>query len=405
MRTPLALALVWWFALGGLGLIFPYYSLYLRENAGLAGVEVGLVMGTLPLVGLIAQPLWGQVADRTGMRGRVVTLLAAGSCLGYANITRAEGFGGFLLATAALALFSTAIVPSCVAVTLALLPDGPGFGRARVMGTLGFGVSVGLFPFVLHAYQAAWDLRGAPGLIQATSGAERGLELIFVLASAFLALAAVASLTLPACGAMATRARPGQWRDLFRNRAFTGALVFAFLAYLTLQGPMVLFPILVRDQGGGVEAIGRMWILMLLLEVPLVYWFGASLAWLGARGVIAVGITAAALRWSVSGFADDLSWVYAAQILHGVTVWGIILGVPLYVNTVVPGELRSTAQGLLAMLGVSLGSMLSTFGAGWLTDLAGPRTPARIAGLASVALGLALYRILPEPVNTGGARR
>ena len=53
----LPVSLVWVFALGGLGLFFPYYSLYLRENAGLSGTQVGAVLAVLPLVGIVVQPL------------------------------------------------------------------------------------------------------------------------------------------------------------------------------------------------------------------------------------------------------------------------------------------------------------------------------------------------------------
>lgn len=390
MPRSFALGLVWWFTFAGLGLIFPFYSLYLGENAGLPGTQVGLVMATLPLMGLLAQPLWGQVADRTGLRTGVLSLLAAGASLGYAGLTQAEGFGGFLICTALLALFSTALIPSCVAVTLALLPDGPGFGRARVMGTLAFGVSAASLPFVLRAFQQTGY--AAP---PARPEGEAGLELIFGLAAAFLALAALLSLRLPVKGSVTVRAGPGEWRALFRNPPFVRILLFTFLAYLSMQGPMVLFPILVRDQGGGIDAISRMWILMIALEVPLVYYFGATLNRVGTRGVIAIGIGAATLRWALSGYCDDLGWVYGAQLLHGVTVWGIVLGTPFYANEVVPPHLRSTAQGVLAMLGISLGSMLSNVGAGWLTDSIGPRAPAQVGSVLALLLTLALPWMLP----------
>ena len=47
MERPLVMALVWFFCLGGLGIWFPFYTLYLHENAGLSGVQVGQVMAVL----------------------------------------------------------------------------------------------------------------------------------------------------------------------------------------------------------------------------------------------------------------------------------------------------------------------------------------------------------------------
>lgn len=395
MRTLLALSLVWWFVLAGLGFVFPFFSLYLSENAGLSGSEVGAVMAILPLMGLVSQPLWGQLADRSGLRGRAVVLLALGSCAGYASLGLAKGFTGFLLATAGLALFSTALIPACLSVSLASLSDrsGTAFGRVRVMGTLGFGLSVGILPWLLRR---GWVPGPSPAASATAAVSEPGLGLMFQLAAAALLLAALASLLLPARGAASLRARRGEWRHLLGNGPFLRVLIFSFLAYLGIQGPMVLFPILVRAQGGGLEAISQMWLIMLALEVPLVFYLGAGVRRIGPRGVIAIGIVAAALRWSVSGFVDDLRWVYVAQALHGVTVFGVVLGAPVYVDAVVPARLRSTGQGLLGMIGVSLGSILSNLCAGWLVENVGPRAPARIAGVFATGLALALPWLLPS---------
>ncbi len=391
MPTPLALGLLWWFTLGGLGLFFPYYSLYLRENIGLEGTQVGLVLAAIPCIGLVAQPLWGQIGDRTGKRTRVVTILTLGTGAGYLALGHTDGFLMLLACTAGLACFSTALIPNCVAVTLALAKDDRGFGRARVMGTLAFGVSVVSLPYALRLFQQHGLARPA-----ATPEGEAGLGLIFGCAAGFLAMATLVSLILRSPASTSPRAHRGQWRQLFRDPAFIRVLAFTFLAFLFMQGPTILFPILVRDQGGGIEALSHMWILMLLLEVPLVYHFGATLEMFGVRGVIQIGMLAAAIRWGISGLTQDLGWIYAVQILHGVSVWGVVLGAPLYVNQVVPPELRSTGQGLLAMLGVSLGSMLSNLTAGWLIDAYGAQAPAQFGGLGALLLTLALPRLLPD---------
>jgi hypothetical protein len=57
------------------------------------------------------------------------------------------------------------------------------------------------------------------------------------------------------------------------------------------------------------------------------------------------------------------------------------------------------------MIGISLGSILSNLTAGWLIEAVGPMAPARIAGIASVALLLALPLLLPPapPVSLDDA--
>ena len=61
----------WFVFFAALGVFFPFFSLYLDENAGLSGTEVGLVMASVPLTGMLAQPLWGLAADRSGRRARL----------------------------------------------------------------------------------------------------------------------------------------------------------------------------------------------------------------------------------------------------------------------------------------------------------------------------------------------
>ncbi len=389
------LSLLWWFVMGALGLYFPFYAFYLGENVGLSGVQVGLVLGVIPMMGILVQPLWGQIADRTGLRGRIVGLLALGTAAGYVLLFRATSFSEFLVYTALLALFFPALMPSCVAATFAALDDrsGTSFGRVRVLGTIGFGVSVGSLPWLLSALRSRQpEIFATPTL---SGHGEPGLEVIFLGAAALVSVAAIAGFSLPRLGSMALRAEPGEWRVLLRNHLFVRLIVFTFLAYLANQGPMVLFPMLVRAQGGGLEAVSEMWLIMLTLEVPLVYFFGAGLARLGPRGVIAIGIAASSLRWTVSALADDLAWVYLAQALHGVMVWGVILGAPVYLDRVIPERLRSTGQALLAMVGIGLGSMLSNWTAGVLIDAVGPKAPALCGGLLSLALFIALPWLLP----------
>lgn len=395
MQRPVVMALVWFFCLGGLGIWFPFYTLYLKENAGLSGTQVGLVMATLPLVGILGQPFWGQVADRTGSRTRLLSLLALCAAAGYAALTLPESFAGFVVATAALALFSTALIPSCVSVTLALGREGGvrAFGRTRVWGTVGFLVSVLAFPELLDAWQSRDGLEALRG----ESLSAPGLEIMFPVTAIIVAMGGLMALALPRGGAVSLRAARGDWRELLRNRPYRRVLIFALLGYFCLQGPQIFFPVFVRSLGGEIDTVSRLWIPMLALEIPLIAYSGATLERLGARGLLATGVLAGGLRWVVCGFAPDLSWVWPVQLLHGVVVAGLVIGGPLYVEQVVPERLRSTGQGVLAMVGFGAGGIASNAGSGWLIDQVGAWAPYTVGGLGAIALGLAVPLLLPAP--------
>jgi PPP family 3-phenylpropionic acid transporter len=384
------LCLFWLVYMGSLGISFPFYGLYLGTHAGLSAVEVGAVLSVLPLVGLVAQPLWGQLADRTGARSRVLAGLVAGAACANLVVGRAQGFGELLLATALLAAFASAVMPMALSVSLAVLQhDGRhAFGIARSVGTFGYLLTVVAFPLALRA--ASGDAQLAPNGTPATLGWMFPAIALLALASAAIAW------TLPRSGSVAVRAtHPGLPR-LVRNGPLVRLLAYVFCAYLFLNGPIQLFPLFVRSLGGGLDALSRMWVLMLLLEIPLMAWVGGLRVRLGARGLLALGVVASGLRWSGSAFVDDSGVASALGVLHGVSVVGLGIGATVYVEEVVSDELRSTGQGLLAAVGIGLGGILSNVACGWLFERLGAQVTYLGCGVGALLLGLATPLVLPK---------
>jgi len=388
------LKLFWFVYMGAVGIFFPYFSLYLKENAGMTGTELGWILATLPLVSIFGPPLWGHVADRTGARSHIVAFLALSSVLGYLWLAAAKGFVAILLATATLALFSSAVLPITISVSLAALREaGPyGFGFVRVWGTVGYFMLVLAFPWMLTRYQAA------NGLIpKSTAVSEPGLEIMFVATAALVALSALLGLFLPRGGAISLRAGRGEWKLLMNNGVYRQFLVFSFGAYLSSYGPMWLFPIFIRSRGGDVETIRGMWIYMLAIEIPLILATGSGLKRLGARGLLGIGVFVNGLRWLLCAFISDMDLLYFVQTLHGVTVVGLLMGGPLYLDIIAPEKLRSTAQAILSTVGAGIAGIVSNLGSGWLLDHTGINVLYALCGASSAILGALVCWMLPRP--------
>jgi MFS family permease len=222
---------------------------------------------------------------------------------------------------------------------------------------------------------------------------------MFLGAGFMVLIGALIARRIPQTGALALRAPRGDWRRLMRHRPFVRLLVFALLAFFFLRGPMGLFPLFVRAHGGSLDSVSRMWIPMLIVEIPVIALLGETVARIGARGLLATGVIAGGLRWLICGLSSDLGWIFAAQILHGITVAGLLLGSPLYVEAVVPERLRSTGQGLLAMVGVGVGGISSYLSAGWLFENVGPDAPYIAGGIGALLLGCAIPLFIPPAVR------
>jgi PPP family 3-phenylpropionic acid transporter len=393
MWHSIPLTLFWFVYFGSLGIFYPYFALYLRENAGLTGTQVGLILAISPFVGMIAQPLWGQLADRTGARSRTLALLTVGTALGYLGLGLADGFWPIVLATAVLALVGTAIFPMMTSVSLAILRNAGShaFGHVRAWGTIGYFILIMVFPWMLQIFAAPLDQP-----VFDANVSQPGLGLMFPITASLVLVASFIAFFLPKKGAVALRAARGDWRELIHNRAFLRFLCFSLIAHFLMHGPMWLFPLFVRSRGGDLTTIRDMWVLMLLVEIPLVLSTGSGLKRLGARGLLGVGVLIGGVRWTLCALTTEPTLLFAVQALHGVTVVGLNMGSPLYLDMVAPEKLRSTAQGILSMVGSGIAGIASNISAGWLMDRSGIDLLYLICGLGALALGALAWWILPD---------
>lgn len=385
-RGVVPIAVFWFLYMAGLGVIFPYLSLYFQENAGLTGTQLGLALAMHPLMGIVALPFWGQWADRNGRRRGALFLLASGSALGYFLVPHASNFPVLLLCLAFLSAFAAPAMAVASSLSFAVLGKGGAarFGRVRVWGTVGYLMMILAFPALL-----AW-MGGDASVV----GSTRGLELIFPVAAMLCLSAALVLFWVPSSEAISVRAKREDLGALLRQSSYLRLLVLAFFAFGLLSGPIVLFPVFVAERGGTIETVSRLWIPMLLVEILLIYFAGAGLRRVGARGLIAAGIACDGARWLMSALAPSLFWIFGIQLLHGVVVVGLIIGMQLYVEGEVPDRLRATGQTVLGAV-MSIGAVLSHLWAGMALEHLGPNAPYLISGPLSIGLGIYAWFFLP----------
>jgi MFS family permease len=103
------------------------------------------------------------------------------------------------------------------------------------------------------------------------------------------------------------------------------------------------------------------------------------------------------LRWILCAGIADLQLLSIVQVLHGVTVVGLLMGGPLYLDIIAPEKLRSTAQAILSMVGAGIAGIVSNVGSGWLLDHAGVDILYLASGVGSTLLGAFVWWILPLP--------
>ena len=58
--------MIYFIFVSGFGFFFPYFNVYLEQNLGFSGSEIGIIISISLLSSVAISPLWGMISDRTG---------------------------------------------------------------------------------------------------------------------------------------------------------------------------------------------------------------------------------------------------------------------------------------------------------------------------------------------------
>ena len=150
----------------------------------------------------------------------------------------------------------------------------------------------------------------------------------------------------------------------------------------------------VAPHGAEVRDVADTWRIPLVLEAVVIAFAWKLTQWLGPAGLVRLGLLAECIRWTASGLTDDLVMLQWLQLGHGISVTGILIGIPMLLERDVARELRSTAQALSASIGNGVGAVLSNLLLGWALDHFDDGVPLLVAGFLQGGLLLASLRWL-----------
>lgn len=359
----------------GWGVLSPFLPAVLTLQ-GATPVEVGLLLGMGTALRLLAMPLAGAVADRTGTPREVLAMALLGAALSVLCYGWARGGALLLLVGVAHALATAPVAP---------LPDALAVRAAsEPRQRLDYGVvrGAGAAAFIAASTAAGWAVTAA------------GSPLVVVwLNAGFFALAAGASLLLPRPAVPRQERVPGSGpvRVLLRRPAFRRLLLVSGL----IQGSHAFyagFAVLGWQAAGiGPGSIGLLWSLSVMAEVVVFFLLGRRLvARLGVGGTCALAAAAGVLRWSVMALDAPMVLLVAMQALHGLTFAAQHMAAMAMLARLAPDRLGGTAQALLASLGTGLCTAVLLLASGALYDRAGLAGFWAMASLCALAIPLAL---------------
>lgn len=336
----------------------PFLWAYLvdtKTGLGMTDPQAGFIFGLLALACILAPFTGGQIADRWVATEKYlgVVQLAGGVVLIF--LARAHGFAQVTLLMALYCLLYAPTLALTNSVGFHHIGDQKVFGRIRVFGTIGW-ICAG---FAL----AAWRSIGVPP----------GIADCLMLAGVFSLIMGVFSFFLPHTPpAKDEAADPLAFREAFvllKNRNFLVFMLIAFVVTTELQfyyGPTEEFL-----KSAAVQIPAKFTpIVLAVAQAAEMFAMAFALRWAlknwGVRKTLAVGTIVWPMRYIVFALAPlgplevMRPLVIASLTLHGLGYTFFFVASQVYVDMVAPKDIRASAQSLLALVTLGVGTWLGS---------------------------------------------
>jgi len=366
-RLYLRLSGFYLFYFATLGVLLPYWSLYL-EFLGFTPTGIGALMAITLATKVVAPNIWGWIADHTGKRMSIVRFACLATLVLFTGVYPAgSSFIGLATVMLCFSFFWNAALPQFEAITLNHLGvNAHRYSSVRLWGSVGFVAAALLVGFLVQHL----TLQIVPA----------------VLLGLFLALW-VNSLLVPEERQIYKNASHDPFLWVLRRPAVVSLFVVCFLNQASHGPYYAFFSIYLEDLGYSRMSIGGFWDLGVLAEIGMFLLMPRLLLRFAARQLMLLTLAFTSLRWLlIGGFADNLILLLFAQMLHALSFGAYHVIAIHLIHRFFSGHHQGRGQALYSSLSFGAGGALGSFAAGYLWTIVGAEVTYALAAALS-ALG------------------
>jgi PPP family 3-phenylpropionic acid transporter len=335
---------------------FPFFALVL-DGKGLGGSEIGLVIAAMAVARMIANPVWGHIADTRTGRVAAVRAGAAGAALSGAAVAAVAGVWPVAIASAAIAVSMVGSGPNLDAIALAHLGDErmADYGQIRALESLTYAAGCLVFGTILELQGVAWAMP------------------IFAIANlATLAWTFVFRRDRPVPHAE-DHGRLGSVGSVFKEAPrFWGFLVAVLLVWTGFNAAWNFLSLKIAGEGGGPFLVGVGTALGGLVEVLVMRRSSSLQRRYGLRRMYVVGCLVYALGFLLWGLITDPTIVSVLTVFEGLAFSLLFTTGVVIVGKLLPQRLYSTGNAVTAMVGFGMGPILGAGIGGYVFEHFGP---------------------------------
>lgn len=291
----------------GDALFYPFFSLYL-VSIGIEGEILGVVLGLIPLMTVIGNPVWGIITKNPDSHRRIMQILAISvgiALIGFTITQQLPFIIGFTLLLGVSDSPSLSLWDGWVSKHAADV--GKPYASIRIFGSLSYVISTSVAGMII----AMW---GYPTAFR--------IGALFY----FLFFFVIRRLPQPRNSPQLTPevTQESDYRRLFKNRSYLVYLI-AFLFAVTSAGVADGYlTLLLKSKGFAEGYMGYMWSIMVLVEILIMMFLSRRRMIHQEKLWMLFSITGHVLRYLVYAFDLPLEWTLAISMMRGFS-WGIIV--------------------------------------------------------------------------------
>jgi MFS transporter, PPP family, 3-phenylpropionic acid transporter len=349
-KRMVVLWLLSFFQFACVGVYFTFINVYYHE-AGMTGTQIGLIIMSAGLVGVVASVFWGNLSDRIGSSRQLLVIGGIGALIAAQFIPLVDTFIGFLLLACVVSFMFTSPMTLVDSTILSLLGDRrEDYGRYRLGGTIGFIITGFASGFLFERF---------------------GLSLMFPVYGFILLSLAFTALQLPKVKLQRERPKREEIAKMVGRsdwRLFIGSI---FLIWVTTNAAIMFLPVVMSSMGAAQSLIGIAATVGAFIEIPFMLYSGAFLRRFGPQRLLIVAMGLMIVRYFLLAWMPVPAWAVAINLINGpawVFLWNSSV---TYANRMAGPSLAGTAQGLLVST-TGLAAVASSLLSGWLLDYLGP---------------------------------
>ncbi|HWI64398.1 MAG TPA: MFS transporter [Symbiobacteriaceae bacterium] len=367
------MAVVFFFMFGAIGALSPFLSLYYKE-VGLSPTEISLLMSVTPILLFISQPVFGPLTDRSGHRGRMLSLLLLVVAVTGGLVGFGRSFWTLLPLVALWSFFAGVLVPIGDSIALGeVVRRGVSYPQIRLWGSIGFLIVTMVMGQLFDSISRLWA---------------------FPIYSLFMVLGWFFARRLPADGLSAQRSVWPALRGLLRNRRLVVFLLLSGVIAMANAAHAAFFSVHLAGIGGTNTMIGWAWALAAGVEVPLWLVLGKVTKRVGPLPMLAFAGFAFAIRFWLYGATTAPMALVGLQALQGLTFAIFMPTAVVFVGEMTGDELRTSGQALLVLVNSGVATILGTLGAGQVVEAHGTAVLYRLAGNVAFCAGIGFVLLL-----------